>query len=391
MNRPCHFDWLLAAAFGLLTGCSLSDGAPNPALPDPSPILPALNQLKAKYAPDSHMGVYSVGLESQAPNLVLTGEVDSAQARLDTLAAIERAGLKVTDRLNLLPTKDLGERVWGIACLSVASGREQPEHKAEMGTQELMGAVVRVLKPGTNSLWYYAQSSDGYLAWFERGTFVRCTREQVDAWSHAALLVVTAFEDSIREAPQPESQPVSDVVVADLVKKIGEADGWFKVELPDGRAGFLPKTSAEDYAVWQQNRRPTAENIERTAKLFLGRPYLWGGNSPKGLDCSGFTKLVFYLNGLDLPRNAAQQAHTGREVSPTAELSGLKKGDLIFFGSPARDGRPERVHHVGVYLGDKLFIHSSERVQINSLDPNSPIRDEHRIRTLFSARRALGD
>ena len=72
-----------------------------------------------------------------------------------------------------------------------------------------------------------------------------------------------------------------------------------------------------------------------------------------------------------------------------ANLSHLAKGDLLFFGAPARGDRPERIHHVGIYLGDKLFIHSSERVQINSLDPESPIRDEHRIRTLLRARRVL--
>jgi cell wall-associated NlpC family hydrolase len=71
------------------------------------------------------------------------------------------------------------------------------------------------------------------------------------------------------------------------------------------------------------------------------------------------------------------------------DLSQLKQGDLLFFGHRARRGKLERVVHVGIYLGNKLFIHSSERVHISSLDPNSPIRDENRIQTLLRARRVL--
>jgi gamma-D-glutamyl-L-lysine dipeptidyl-peptidase len=71
------------------------------------------------------------------------------------------------------------------------------------------------------------------------------------------------------------------------------------------------------------------------------------------------------------------------------DFSQLKKGDLLFFGRRSRRGGPERVVHVGIYLGDKLFIHSSEMVHISSLDPQSPIRDENRIRTLLRARRIL--
>jgi cell wall-associated NlpC family hydrolase len=71
------------------------------------------------------------------------------------------------------------------------------------------------------------------------------------------------------------------------------------------------------------------------------------------------------------------------------DLRQLQKGDLLFFGRPARRSQPERVVHVGIYLGNKLFIHSSGRVHISSLDPQSPLRDEVRIRTLLRARRLL--
>src|SRR5208283_3237348 len=205
----------------------------------------------------------------------------------------------------------------------------------------------------------------GYLSWLQKGTFVRCTREQAEAWERGPLLLVTAFEECVRERPEADPQPVSDVVLCDLVRKTGEEGDWHKVELPDGRAGFLPKKAAADYAAWKQARRPTAENIERTARQFLGRPYLWGGNSPKGFDCSGFTKTVFFLNGIDLLRDASQQAEQG--VALPLDFNQLKNGDLLFFGSRRSRRMPGGIGHVGIYLGDKLFIHSSEMVHISSL------------------------
>lgn len=281
------------------------------------------------------------------------------------------------------------EQGWGIACLSVASAREQPDHKAEMAMQVLMGRAVHLLNSTSNQWWYFVQTTDGYAAWLEKGTFVRCTGQQLEEWNRSSLLIVTAPEELIRERPERDARPVADVVIADLLKNVGRQGEWFRVELPDGRTGFLPAGAAEDYVAWKGKRQPTAENLESTAREFMGRPYLWGGDSPKGFDCSGFTRLVFFLNGIELPRNAAQQAQRGTEVPLDSELTGLKKGDLVFFGAPASREKAEKVHHVGMYLGNKLFIHSSERVQINSLDPASPLRDEHRIRTLLRARRFL--
>jgi hypothetical protein len=391
--RLAQFCALILSAMALLvclaSGCTHPSKRPPGKASEVNQETETLRVLKANYAPDNHLGVYSVGLQARGRQLVLTGEVDNAGSKLATVTAFKQAGLVVSDEIRMLPSADLGGGTWGIACLSVASAREQPEHKAEMGTQVLMGGVVRVLKAATNHLWFYAQSADGYLAWLEKGTFVRCTHEQVRAWTNSPLLVVTAFEDSVVEAPQPDAEPVSDVVIADLVKKTGEEGEWYQVELPDGRNGFLRKSSVMDYQAWRCARQATAENIERTGRRFLGRPYLWGGNSPKGLDCSGFVNLVYYLNGIELNRNASQQARQGMVVPLDADLSRLKKGDLLFFGRRARGDREARVAHVGIYLGDKLFIHSSERVQINSLDPASPIRDERRIRTLLEVRRVL--
>ncbi len=387
---PCAL--LAATLAGVLCACSHVDGkTPRQSGDSSDPVARAIQGVKDQFAPSSRLAICNIGIERRGHELVLTGEVDRVEARVEAVRAVERTGARVSDRIKVLPDEKLGDQVWGIGCLSVASGREQPEHKAEMGTQVLMGEVVRVWKPSTNAVfrWYLTQSADGYLSWLQKGTFVRCTREQAEAWNRGPLLVVTAFEDRILERPDAEAQPVSDVVLCDLVRKTGEEGDWYKVELPDERAGFLPKKAAQDYGAWKQARQPTAENLERTARSFIGRPYLWGGNSPKGFDCSGFTKTVFFLNGIDLMRDSSQQARQGVAVPLDGDLSQLRKGDLLFFGRRPRRGGAERVVHVGLYLGDKLFIHSSERVRISSLDPESPIRDENRIRSLLKARRIL--
>jgi cell wall-associated NlpC family hydrolase len=252
-----------------------------------------------------------------------------------------------------------------------------------------MGEVVRVWK--RTGRWLLVQSADAYLSWMERGSLKLCTKEEADAWQHSPLLIVTALESLIQDQPRADGQPVSDVVLGCLVKKTGEEAEWFKVELPDGRLGYLAKNSATDYAAWRTSRRATPENIERAARQFLGRPYLWGANTPRGLDCSGFTKLVYFLNGIELNRNASQQALQGVEVPLDSDLAKLRKGDLLFFGFERGDERPGRVSHVGIYLGDKLFIQSSQLVRLSSLDPGSPIRDAMRIRGLLKARRVLPD
>lgn len=379
---------LIAVLAGMLTACAhLNHDSQAVDLPNTNAVLHAIQGVKEHYAPDSHLAIFNVGVQQEGRGLVLTGMVDRAEARVATLKAVEHTGILVTDQITLLPAEELEDEVWGIASLSVANGREKPEHSAEMGMQVLLGHAVKVWNRAGR--WFLVQAPDGYFAWLEKGTFVPCNKEQVHAWTNAPLLIVTAYEDLLLERPQAGAQPVSDVVMGGLVKRIGEEGDWFNVELPDGRTGFLAKKSTEDYTTWKQSRHATPENIERTGRLFIGRPYLWGGNSPKGMDCSGFTKLTFLLNGIDLNRNASEQALQGVEVPIDPDLSQLKKGDLLFFGAHRRGDKPEKVSHVAIYLGDKLFIQSSERVRISSLDPNSPLADHHFLRTLLHVRRVL--
>jgi cell wall-associated NlpC family hydrolase len=98
---------------------------------------------------------------------------------------------------------------------------------------------------------------------------------------------------------------------------------------------------------------------------------MWGGTSIKAMDCSGFTKTAFYLNGVILERDASQQAKTGEDVDISEGFDNLQKGDLLFFGSKATQERGERITHVGIYMGNGEFIHSATSVRINSLIPDA--------------------
>lgn len=386
MKHRWIFSLLVAFAAGHLAGCASHNV--RHAASAPAAFAKELRALQNHFAPDYHLAVYEVNFETRGQEIILSGEVDREEARLDTVRAAERTGAKVTDRIRVLPGAELGATNWGITTLSVANGRENDDHKAELGTQTLMGEVVRVLK--RRGRWLFVQSHDQYLSWMENGSLKLCTREEAEAWEKSSLLIVTADEGLIIESPSDtDVRPVSDVVLPGRVKHIGDAGDWFKVELPDGRSGYLAKNLATDYAGWKKDRRPTADDIEHTARGYLGRPYLWGANTPRGLDCSGFTKLTFFLNGIELNRNASQQARQGTEVPLDRNLSQLKKGDLLFFGFERPGDAPGRVSHAGIYLGDKLFIQSSQRVRLSSLDPDSPLADKSRIRGLIKARRVL--
>jgi cell wall-associated NlpC family hydrolase len=390
MGRPTQPRKATLAALGigcltmLAAGCAASNPMKTAA---PQAVLEALQRVQDQFAPDGHLAIFEVKARQDGNTVVLQGQVDNPSARTAALAAVQAAGFRVSDRIEVLPEEDLGGRVWGVATLSLINLREKPGNASEMGTQSFMGNVLRVWKTRTN--WFLVQTADRYLGWTEGGAFAAGTRQEAEAWQSAPLLIVTALEERILQQPSADAPQVSDVVQCDLVKRVGAEGAWFKVALPDGRAGYLPKSAAADYAGWQASRRPTPENIERTARSFMGRPYFWGCNSARGLDCSGFTKLVYYLNGIELNRNAAAQGRQGVDVPLGDGLKHLQKGDLLFFGRPGRGAGGEKITHVGIYLQDKLFIQSSILVHVSSLDPASPLSDRRRIRGLLCARRVL--
>ncbi len=133
------------------------------------------------------------------------------------------------------------------------------------------------------------------------------------------------------------------------------ADGYARNKKSEGVISEYFIVYPEAYAVRapERDRKTIRKNLAGDAHRFLGCPYRWGGTVPSGFDCSGLTMTIYRLNGLILPRTAAEQFKHGKKISKRK----LKKGDLVFF----RTAGGRRISHVGIYIGDDEFIHAPGR------------------------------
>ena len=184
-----------------------------------------------------------------------------------------------------------------------------------------------------------------------------------------------AYEHAHRNAT---SNPMSDLVLGCIVEGTGRIlHGYIEIKTPDGRIGYVRQDEVEEWERWAQ-QKPDMQRLEQEARMMMGTTYLWGGLSPKGADCSGFSKMLYFSQGIILLRDASQQATTGEVIDHT-NYHNLQKGDLLFFAN--ENGR---INHVAIYLADGLYIHSSGYVKINSMLP------EHKLYnglTIVAARR----
>jgi hypothetical protein len=350
-------------------------------------VIDGITAIQKKYAPDRRVAVFSVKTFERGNDLIVTGDVERQVVKDEVLQLLANEKKNIIDSIVVLPDERLGERSWGIITVSVANMRSDPGEDAELSSQVLMGSVVKVLKKKGG--WVYIQSPDKYLGWADPDQLIRVSESTAKEWTNAKRVFVTSYFGFVLQQPDAQSFPVCDITGGAVLKDLGTSGEWTKVGLADGRTGFVPKTSVIDYSSWGEQLRPVADNIERTGRYLMGVPYLWGGTSPKGVDCSGFTRTVFLLNGQQLNRDANQQAEQGEEIEPGAQFENLRKGDLLFFGRKADEKRPERIVHVGIYLGNRLFIHSSGKVRLNSFDPASPIYDEPDLKRFVRARRVI--
>ena len=308
--------------------------------------------VKAEFAPDRRLKTFepSLFISSTGDTLVLKGSTTEATAKKALLSKLAEAGLNVLDSMVLLPDPALGGKTYGITNQSVINFRYSPTYSAESATQTVLGTPVRILEK--KSGWTRAITPEGYIAWVSNGSIAPMTEQEFNNWRDAKKLVITTHYTLLRSAASEKSQVVMDGVWGNIVKYVASSGKYYKVALPDGREAFLLKKYATDFKEWINSRNPTPENIVATAKQFIGFPYMWGGTSIKAMDCSGFTKTSFYLNGIILERDASQQALTGEDVDISKGFDNLKTGDLLFFGSKATADKKERISHVGIYIKD---------------------------------------
>lgn len=291
---------------------------------------------------------------------------------------------------------------WGVVNFSASFLRAAPDYEVPLETQALMGSIVEIM--GSKGYWLDVQlQNPSYRAWTTDMGVAEMTREELDAYIAAPKYFCLAILSRIYAKPSANSEILSEFIAGDVVRKSLDVNGkplvyrgFSGVVLPDGRVGYVRSNEVQDYATRKASQHPTGLDITRTAMKLLGVPYMWGGNSSKNVDCSGLVWLSYYINGIDLPRNASQQALCGTEVvvippsdamaldddalsgSDPASLSSaaiydnLHPGDLLFFGKPATSSSRERITHVGIYIGEGRFIHASQVVRISSLLPTSP-------------------
>lgn len=345
--------------------------------------------LKKDYAPDKRVATFDFKFNQKGGKLVLEGTTNLPKAKKELIQKLTEEGFEIEDKSILYPTATLGKKTYGIVNVSVCNIRSKKGHSQELTTQALLGTPIKILDKIDN--WFLIQTPDKYIAWLDEGGFVLVDEMGYKDWiSRPKTVYIKDFGFSYEE-PNRNAQKVSDLVAGDILKSIGLEKGFVKVEYPDERNGFIPEKDVVNYDTWLASREPSPTNILATAQEYLGRPYLWGGTSGKGMDCSGFTKTVFFLNGIQLARDASQQVHTGIAVETDSTLTNLQAGDLLFFGRTATKDKKERITHVSIYMGKGLMIHSSgdAGIKIESLIRGAEQFNEKRLHSFVRAKRML--
>jgi gamma-D-glutamyl-L-lysine dipeptidyl-peptidase len=355
--------------------------APTTVQPSKPTVYAIIEQVRKKYAPDKRVALFQAELDSNR----IAGKTNLPAAKKDLLNRLKSNGYVVVDAVKLLPDNEILEnRICGIVNISVANLRSQPRESAELVSQTLLGTPLKVLDRDRH--WYLVQTPDNYIGWADGLTFARITQFQNDRYqANKFLMFVKPFGFSYAKADE-NSQTISDLTWGNILAVKDTLQDFYEVSYPDGRSAFVLKKEAIGHQEWKQSVTASEQNLVNAAFRMQGLPYLWGGTSWKGVDCSGFTRMIYQTNGILLPRDASQQVWAGVEVP----FDSLQVGDLLFFGEKANNEHSERVVHVGMWIGNKEFIHSSGMVKISTLDERSPRYDSHNAGRYLRARRILG-
>ena len=349
-------------------------------------IFAHIEQVRSEFAPDKRTALFDISVFDSGTGYTLAGESDSREA-IDALAQhLRRDNIPFENKIKLLPSADLEGQTHALVNISVANLRSQPKHSAELSTQALLGTPVKVLKKEGD--WYYIQTPDKYLAWVDAGGISLMDARVAENWMTTPKMIYTKTYGHSYVGPDG-LQPVSDLVAGNILEIIKYVDKHYIVQYPDGRKAYVSHSESEEYDKWLAELAPNADSLIATSKRLMGVPYLWGGTSTKGMDCSGFTKTVYFLNGTIIPRDASQQVHAGKAIDSTRNFEILEKGDLLFFGRKATDSTAEKVVHVGMWIGNNEFIHASELVRVSSVDKDAENFDEFNLDRYLRTQRIL--
>lgn len=248
---------------------------------------------------------------------------------------------------------------YGVCTLGIVPLREEASDKSQLETQMLYGDLFKILE--VRKKW----------------TKIRLERDQYVAWVDNNQYKAISSEDFnyLKNLPKVLSEDVlSYVVLADNTLQLVPFGCNLAVcdylnHRFEGRAKEINEYSGSH------------ENIVDTALIFRNAPYLWGGKTHFGIDCSGFTQTIYAQNGINIPRNASQQALVGETLSFIEESN---PGDLAFF-----DNEEGNIVHVGIILADNYIIHAHGKVRIDRIDQYGIFNTEkkehtHKLRIIKS-------
>lgn len=233
--------------------------------------------------------------------------------------------------------------MYAITHLSLVSVRKEPSDKSEMVSQLLFGDMVEVMETKAN--WSKIRMFyDDYIGWIDKKQVISITKDQMNEIITSVPFVSTdLFQIVIWKQNQ-----ICPIVMAS------------SLPLYDDHKFFMGQTeySYEGTAVEASTAQP--QKLLEQSYMYLNSPYLWGGRSPMGIDCSGLTQMVFKLCGMKLKRDAWQQAEQGETINLIDES---KPGDLAFFHNA--EGK---ISHVGIILPGNHIIHAHGKVRIDKID-----------------------
>ena len=242
---------------------------------------------------------------------------------------------------------------YGICLQSVVPVRKSPGDKSEMVNQLLFGDLIFVKDEVEN--WYLIEGKDDhYEGWTDKKQIRLLSRETFDELSSAPRFFI---EEIVTECIQQPDQTLVWLLMGSEIHGLKEnsfniGDNTYTV-------------AGSDYT---KQGQPKREKIVETALKYLNAPYLWGGRSPFGIDCSGFTQIVFKICGFQLPRDASQQVSLGKSVDFIHEA---QPGNLAFFGNDEGN-----IIHVGIILENQKIIHASGKIRIDKIDHNGIYNEE---------------
>ena len=369
--------FILVFSILIINSCSFENTVPQK-------FADAVENIRQQYAPDKRIALFNVEYNFEKGILVIDSESDNLDAIEDLKSAAENLLEKDTYILNIskLPAPEFGDSTYALVNVSVANLRRSPKHSAELIDQSIMGTALKVLK--RKGGWYLVQTPYDYLGWTGRSSVVRCTKNEQDQWKNSKLLKVNSNYAQVFSGKNSSAYALCDAVYGSELKYEKTSGTWYQVSLPDGKTGFIEKKYCTLLKDQSETKSIAVDQLLNTAKSFLGIPYLWGGNSTKGLDCSGFSQTVYKSQGYLLPRDANMQVNLGEEIKFNEDFSNVKKGDLVFFGL-----NENKITHVAISLGGPVFIHSSGTVHINSFNKNHENFNRYRFETLRYIKRIV--